>query len=558
MRRDIILFPAILLLSLLLSCGHNVYLDDDSDKGKAVKPDIWEAEGRYFSTANEAIDYIILRSSHAEEEVEEEVRKSSHASSGDGQMWQVRLLRPVLSEGSDGISVYGGQYAEPEELRGAITVPEGFKGRLCIDFGGNRYDFSNRIEHFFMIRGGKEVRIYNGESVIFRESQSPITNPALIVGTRTVFIDEHLIDDRRVGPEEEAPAAVEVSGNGELVITCDKDSRSLTGLGGTFTIEEGGAVRIEEGTVTIYDIKGTAGGLAITGGEIRNPHEIDSLITDAIQARSIDAVDHRVLHGPVERHPGKDASCLESGSIEYWYCHGCGKYYSDEGCLTEITYESTVISPGGHKFKETWTSDSKKHWHECTACQAHQEDIAHSSEVYLCDDDKHWKECSECNSVFDEGEHEWGDYHECDCDGPVKHLVRECRICGAKWNASTPEYLLFDIGIGEARLKAIESTPCGDFYINGKVVSDGSSMEVDSQSVTAEFKPHLNSNINFRSYCYVVNSGSIYEIQTGTKDDNGNYKVSFTLRNKKEHGVNIQANTQGGSLSLTVYLRSKF
>ena len=45
---------AIILLSTLSSCEHNVYIDEDIDS-----PKIWEVNGVFFSTANEAIEYVI-------------------------------------------------------------------------------------------------------------------------------------------------------------------------------------------------------------------------------------------------------------------------------------------------------------------------------------------------------------------------------------------------------------------------------------------------------------------------------------------------------------------
>ncbi len=40
----------------------------------------------------------------------------------------------------------------------------------------------------------------------------------------------------------------------------------------------------------------------------------------------------------------KDPTTSSVGNIEYWYCDGCGKYYSDEDTSKEITKESTIIA----------------------------------------------------------------------------------------------------------------------------------------------------------------------------------------------------------------------
>lgn len=44
----------------------------------------------------------------------------------------------------------------------------------------------------------------------------------------------------------------------------------------------------------------------------------------------------------------KAASCTEKGSIAYWYCESCGKYFSDQAGTVEITKEETVIEAQGH------------------------------------------------------------------------------------------------------------------------------------------------------------------------------------------------------------------
>lgn len=39
----------------------------------------------------------------------------------------------------------------------------------------------------------------------------------------------------------------------------------------------------------------------------------------------------------------KPATATAAGNTEYWYCDGCGKYFSDEAGTKEISLEDTVI-----------------------------------------------------------------------------------------------------------------------------------------------------------------------------------------------------------------------
>ena len=45
----------------------------------------------------------------------------------------------------------------------------------------------------------------------------------------------------------------------------------------------------------------------------------------------------------LNRYIANNATCTENGNIEYWYCDGCGKYYSDQNANTEIELADTVI-----------------------------------------------------------------------------------------------------------------------------------------------------------------------------------------------------------------------
>ena len=70
--------------------------------------------------------------------------------------------------------------------------------------------------------------------------------------------------------------------------------------------------------------------------------------------------------------PAKAATYTASGSIEYWYCDGCNKYYSDKDASKEITKADTVISrlrdvpspsqSGGAKSPQTADAGSPALW----------------------------------------------------------------------------------------------------------------------------------------------------------------------------------------------------
>ena len=51
----------------------------------------------------------------------------------------------------------------------------------------------------------------------------------------------------------------------------------------------------------------------------------------------------------------KAATTTEDGNIEYWYCEGCDKYFSDEDLTKEITLQDTIISKLTENRKDTET-----------------------------------------------------------------------------------------------------------------------------------------------------------------------------------------------------------
>ena len=69
-----------------------------------------------------------------------------------------------------------------------------------------------------------------------------------------------------------------------------------------------------------------------------------------------------------------EATCTEDGNIAYWYCSSCGKYYSDENCINQVTPEETVIPAKGHTIvideavPATYTTKGLTEGSHCSVC----------------------------------------------------------------------------------------------------------------------------------------------------------------------------------------------
>ncbi len=608
MKKLILLLSVFILL--FVSCSNNVYIDDAIDNPEKEIKKIWRVGTTYFETANDAISYIMDQSQSRS--VTRDVDESR----------TIVLTRHVLASDNELGNDYK-EYIENDDLRGSINVPSDFTGDLVIDFNEKRYDFSNECKAFFVIEGGSSVKIYNGTSVIYdKASHEPY---AISIDTKTVTIDEHLLDDRRTDRK-----ALNVSENGSVVIT-SSTTRENTSIKGAFNIE--GALSIENGVIYIESMTASKGStFSITGGEIHSPHAYDDVVLPAINKEEFEKNNgvHNYIHTwsttPLKEEIVKKATCIEEGLKRITYkCTGCDATttveetipISDHDHTGEwITTDSTshwricpvckdVIDKADHTFTtweqntedtiwyrhceicerkesnahkshsivhhpytaETCTTDgNKEHW-ECTVCgecfsdEALTKEITKESTViphhtileeWEYDIDNHWHVCSKDGNKVYVAAHSWGEWEE-KVSGGVTHLYKECSVCGARKVANKPEYLVYNIGIGELKLEDIEATPCGDFYINNKKVESGTTITVESKNVRAEFRPYLGSNTDYKGYCFVNNK----EITTGAKDNDDIYGVEVTLSGSGKQVLNIQTITGGGSLSFVCYIKVK-
>jgi len=48
-------------------------------------------------------------------------------------------------------------------------------------------------------------------------------------------------------------------------------------------------------------------------------------------------------HSAVIHKEKVHVTCTSAGAIEHWYCNGCGRYFTDEACTTEISEADTVV-----------------------------------------------------------------------------------------------------------------------------------------------------------------------------------------------------------------------
>ena len=79
-----------------------------------------------------------------------------------------------------------------------------------------------------------------------------------------------------------------------------------------------------------------------------------------------------------------EATCTADGVLEYWTCSACNKNFSDsEGKIVIEDLETWKtgdgkISSTGHKWSTEWSKDEATHWHECSVCNAKNDEAVHT------------------------------------------------------------------------------------------------------------------------------------------------------------------------------------
>ena len=76
-------------------------------------------------------------------------------------------------------------------------------------------------------------------------------------------------------------------------------------------------------------------------------------VCQAVETRDIDPNGHDLVH-----HDAKAATKAANGNIEYWYCEGCGKYFSDKDGTKKIKKADTVTAKMKDDSKSPQTGDT--------------------------------------------------------------------------------------------------------------------------------------------------------------------------------------------------------
>ena len=132
--------------------------------------------------------------------------------------------------------------------------------------------------------------------------------------------------------------------------------------------------------------------------------------------------DDECRHSAMQCIGAVDATCVENGNVEFWYCPDCGKYYSDEMGEHAISIDDTVIVAAGEHDWGEWVTDSESscttggmRHRVCNVCGERQDETLPVSKHDLnfvkaveatCTEEgnvAHWH-CSECGKNYSDEE----------------------------------------------------------------------------------------------------------------------------------------------------------
>lgn len=131
----------------------------------------------------------------------------------------------------------------------------------------------------------------------------------------------------------------------------------------------------------------------------------DAAGTESISKLKLDVDEDKTNHTNLVYYPPKAASCNEEGNIPYYYCDGCKDYFSDAEGTKEISKSDATLPKLDHSYK--WVA-------------LNVEGVEY-----------HAQECSKCGDLKNTGNHSGGEAY---CAGKAV-----CDTCGFEYGTVDPD-----------------------------------------------------------------------------------------------------------------------
>lgn len=243
----------------------------------------------------------------------------------------------------------------------------------------------------------------------------------------------------------------------------------------------------------------------------------------------------------------KEATCVTNGRTECYMCTVCGKFYSDETGIKEVTDADVIIPALGHTMEKvsakdaTCTTDGNKEYYSCSQCNKYFSDAMGNKEIKASD------------TVIAAGHH--ATHHDaveasCVTDGSIEYY--SCDVCNKVFSdkACTNEITLASTvvkGGHELTLNAAVSATCTtdgniEHYscgVCGKFFSDSEGkVELSASDVVISASHSLEFHAAVSATCTTDGSVSYYSCSVCGKnyaDSNAETKLETVVVGKLGH-----------------------
>lgn len=195
----------------------------------------------------------------------------------------------------------------------------------------------------------------NGDVKVMRDDYETSNNPTVVVAGG--MVDGNIIADLQAdvsvtggtvtGSVTATASAVslDISGgsfaqapNTDYIV----DGQAAAGVDGTYYVGTPEAIQEKANTATT-SVEVLTGDMELNlpnGVKVTNAGDGKVIVNGSTVEKDGTIVTH--VHSAVKVE-AKEATATEAGNIEYWYCEGCGKYFSDEALTKEISKDATII-----------------------------------------------------------------------------------------------------------------------------------------------------------------------------------------------------------------------
>lgn len=330
MKKHIIITLILLLLFSFISC--------DNENAFRQEEAICRVGDRYFITIQDAINFVNSQSKAID-------TKNT-----------IYLVKDVTAK------------TITESQRKEISIKSDLSNDITINLAGFTYEFASNS--FITINSTVNVNIKNGKLLISNTNKSD--GNAFEIKKGNVTLTDLVVNDNRNNPKVVALAA-------SSTLTVNASQNDKTYLKGSFKLNNGAKILINSGSILFTEINEpseSVGNIVIKGGNISNSHDLNNRITQAIPDGQ-EGINRVIVHGPIESHDAKKATCFEEGNITYYICKNaeCGKYFSDKECFHEIEPQSIVIKKLSHDMttipekKASCTDSGNIEYYQCEICK---------------------------------------------------------------------------------------------------------------------------------------------------------------------------------------------